>query len=304
MINSIKSSREKNRIVKKQFVCIACKNKEFSDYGDLLMKCQNCGLTVAKQIPNFAELAKLYKKDYFFGMEYSNYKADRPALEKNFRNRISFLEPYIKHNSKVVEIGSAYGYFLNLIKEDIAWHKGFDVSKEGTKYAKNKLHVNASSDDFLKDHEIKSNSIDLICMWDVIEHLGEPDKHIEKAAKLLKKNGALSLTTGDISALIPRIRGTKWRIIHPPTHIYYFTPESIKNLLAQYSLEVVRIRYKSTYRNTGSVFNQLLCNREALSKSTSFLDLCYKASKSIKLDKLNIPLNLYDIMEVTAIKSS
>jgi SAM-dependent methyltransferase len=286
----------------REFRCIACRGQHFSECGELLVKCQNCGLIVAKNIPSEEQLAKLYTEKYFFGMEYSDYKADRLALEKNFRKRIRFLKPYLTSKSKVAEVGCAYGYFLNLIKDDVAWHKGFDVSKEAIAYAKDELHVNAYSSDFLSDEEIKPDSLDLVCMWDVMEHFGEPDKHIEKASELLRTGGALSLTTGDISAMMARARGSKWRMIHPPTHIYYFTPGSIEKLLAQYSLKVVAVRHKATYRNTGSVFNQLICNRKAKGKSASLLEFGYAIAKPLRLDRLNLPLNLYDVMEVTAVK--
>jgi hypothetical protein len=140
-------------------------------------------------------------------------------------------------------------------------------------------------------------------MWDVMEHFGEPHKHVQKAAQILKPGGILSLTTGDISAFVAKQRGTKWRMIHPPTHIYYFTPHSMQKLLEKYGLRVVSLRYKSTYRNTGSVFNQLICNRRAKDQGSGMLEIGHKIVKSTGLDRLNIPLNLFDVMEVTAVKA-
>lgn len=286
----------------KKTSCIACGSNSHQSYGKQLLKCQKCGLGVAKSMPMPEELSRLYREEYFFGKEYFDYKADRHALEKNFHQRIKFLRPFLHSNAKVVEVGCAYGYFLNLIKSDITWHKGFDVSKEGIEYACAELDVNARSTDFLKDRDIKNSSVDLVCMWDVVEHLGEPDKYINKSAQILKRGGALSLTTGDMSSFVARKRGTKWRMIHPPTHIYYFSPISIQKLLAKNGLKVISVRYKSTYRNSGSVFNQLICNRKAKGQGAGLLGLGYKVAQLTKLDKLNIPLNLYDVMEVTAIK--
>lgn len=289
----------KTKVSKRE--CIACDSNDFSEHSELLIRCNNCGLVVAKEIPTFKELKKLYEEEYFFGMEYSDYKADRKALEANFKDRIKFLKTYIGPESKVVEVGCAYGYFLNLLKDDVKWHKGFDVSKEGVEYAKKELGVNADASDFL-DADIKNNSIDLVCMWDVMEHFGEPQKHIAKAAKILKKGGAISLTTGNIDARVAKLRGAKWRMIHPPTHIYYFNVPSIKKLLKKNGLEVVSVRHKGTSRNTGSVFNQLICNRKVKGKNPIILSSAYKIAKITRLDKVNIPLNLYDVMEVTAVK--
>lgn len=283
-------------------ICIACDSKKFEKYGEELVKCQSCGLVVAKDIPTFAELTKLYQEEYFFGMEYSDYKVDRPALEKNFKIRVKHLKKYIKKDTRVLEIGCAYGYFLNMIKADVAWHKGYDVTQEGIDHAVNELGVNATTTDFLAEKEVKANSIDLICMWDVIEHVGEPDRHIKKSAQLLKKGGAFCLTTGDIGAFVPKQRKDKWRMIHPPTHIYYFDVPSVTKLLDKYGLDVTSVRHKSTYRNAGSVFNQLIVNRKAQNKSHAFLSFTHKIAQLTRLDKINFPLNLYDVMEVTAVK--
>lgn len=288
----------------KRRVCIACGGSKFKSYGKLLTECQTCHLVVAKHIPSFAELKKLYEEEYFFGMEYSDYTADRPALEKNFRQRIKFLKKHINSDSKVLEIGCAYGYFLNLIKDDVKYHKGYDVSSEGVAYAKDKLGLNASTLDFLKDKEVANNSIDLVCMWDVMEHFGEPHKHIERASKVLKDGGKLCFTTGNVGAFVARKRGEKWRMVHPPTHIYYFNVESARRLLERYGLRVTSVRHKPTYRNAGSVFNQLIVNKKAQNKNAGLLHFAYKLAKLTKMDKINFPLNLYDVMEVTAVKDA
>lgn len=289
-------------IKKDKRVCIACDGTGFKNYGRLLVECNECGLVVAKEIPSQQELEKLYEEEYFFGMEYSDYKKDRPALEKNFRNRIRFLDQYIKPKARIAEVGCAYGYFLHLIKDNVGWHKGYDVSKEGVAYAQTDLNVNATNVDFLDEKGIKNNTLDLVCMWDVMEHFGEPDKYIEKASKLLKTGGAVCFTTGDVGAAVARYRGEKWRMVHPPTHIYYFNVESAKRLLNKYGFEVTSVRHKATYRNTGSVFEQLIVNKKALNKSTTLLSACYTLVRALRIDRINFPLNLYDVMEVTAIK--
>lgn len=299
----ITSSKKKPSVKQnKKRVCIACEGKNFNDHGQELVKCHNCGLVVAKNIPTFEELRKLYQEEYFFGMEYSDYKADRPALEKNFNARIKHLKPYFKEDTKIIEVGCAYGYFLNIVKEKVSWHKGYDVSQEGIDYAVNELKVNASSGDYLEDKEVKPGTIDMVCMWDVIEHVGEPDRHIARSARLLKKGGVICLTTGDIGAYVPRKRGDKWRMIHPPTHIYYFDVPSITLLLEKHGFVIESVRHKPTHRNAGSVFNQLIVNRKAQKKNALVLENGYKLARLLKLDKINFPLNLYDVMEVTAKK--
>jgi 2-polyprenyl-3-methyl-5-hydroxy-6-metoxy-1,4-benzoquinol methylase len=162
--------------------CLVCDCRKFTAlYGNLIC-CQKCGLIMAKNIPTEAEVNKLYQREYFFGKEYFDYKADRPAIEKNFKKRIKSINDKINKKSYVIEIGSAYGYFLNLIKNKVKKHMGFEVGIDGVEYSRKQFGVNVTNNNFIKC-QIGKNKVDLIVMWDVIEHLVEPDKYIKNHQK-------------------------------------------------------------------------------------------------------------------------
>ena len=282
--------------------CIVSGTKNYEPYSDGLIRNIDSGLIVAEFIPSNEELDKLYEKDYFFGQEYSDYLADRPALETNFRKRIKSLKKRgaLGADKNLVEVGCAYGYFLNLVKDEVESAVGYDVAKDGIDFAKNELGVNASTDNFL---EVKfKDKIDVVVMWDLIEHVPDPDKFVEKAGKILNKGGYLTLTTGDIGTFVPRVRKGKWRMIHPPTHIYYFDRKSMTALLDNYGFDIVDYHYDAIYRNVGSVLNQLLVNQKAKGSSGGLFSFALRVAKLLRLDRLNIPLNLRDIMNVTAVK--
>ena len=234
--------------------CLLCEGTTFTDYGAGLVKCSSCHLVVAAGIPKDANLAKLYQEDYFFGQEYFDYEADRPALEVNFRRHIARLSGLFTPTSRVVEVGCAYGYFLNLIKDRVAWHKGYDVSEDGITFAREGLGVNARNADFLTE-PMAAGSVDTVVMWDVIEHVPRPREFLSRAAEVLKPGGSLVLTTGDISARIARWRGSKWRPIHPPTHIHYFDPRTLTDMIARYGLRETSVTHQGASRNAGSGLN-------------------------------------------------
>ena len=234
-------------------------------------------------------------------MEYFDYKADRQALEQNFKRRMRRMNFLLDPQFKVAEIGCAYGYFLNLIKDNVGDHVGFDVSREGIDYAIKELQVKATTEDFLT-YQIAPNSIDSMFMWDVIEHLANPDDYMRKIGECLKPGGHVALTTGNIEAWLARKRGTEWRMIHPPTHVYYFSPATLDLLFKKYGLRTVSVKHKSVSRNAGSVLNQLISNRKASHKNSAHLAAAHKLADLTRANKLNISLNLFDIMEVVAIK--
>jgi hypothetical protein len=61
------------------------------------------------------------------------------------------------------------------------------------------------------------------------------------ASRDLEPGGLLALTTGDIGSLNARLRGSNWRMIHPPTHLHYFSVQSITSLLKRHGIDTVHV---------------------------------------------------------------
>lgn len=279
--------------------CDVCGQSYWQKIDSKLIRCNICGLVRAKINPSQAELNKHYSQEYYFGQEYFDYIQDRKAIERNFQKRIDVLGKYFSKQSKCLEIGCAYGFFLHLMQGRVKSITGYDVSEDAIKYARETLKTSAYNKDFL---EVPSKDIDVIFMWDVIEHLRNPDEYVAKIAKSLKKNGRLILTTGDVGSFMAQKRGSKWRMIHPPTHLFYFSTDSIKKLLGKHGLEIVSITHPGVYRNVDSVFNQLILNKAGENKSPALIKGAYSLAKISRMNRIDLKVNTFDIMEVVAVK--
>lgn len=239
-----------------------------------------------------AELRQLYQREYFFGDEYLNYKEDKPYLQRNFRARLKTLRRFSSGGS-LFEIGCAYGYFLELAAG--AWHaEGCDISTEACNDARSR-GLDAIAGDFL-NLNLNQEHYDVVALWDTIEHLARPDLYVEKASQLLKTGGVLCVTTGNIDSLVARARGRKWRLIHPPTHLYYFSRKTIGKMLAQHGLEIVHFQHVGYSRSVQQMLYSLL----VLNRETELRKRIYNALKP--LFSFPLYLNMYDIMFVIARK--
>lgn len=275
--------------------CVVCEGVESAVKFPGILHCPGCGTMKADLSLSDEELARLYSKNYFFGEEYSDYLKDRAVLEKNFRLRLKVLNSFLNPSHRdLLEIGSAYGFFLNLVKERFKTVQGFDLSQSAVEYAKEQLHVDARCEDFLK-HDFGSERFDAVCLWDTIEHLRDPHLYIEKISRLTRKGGLIAMTTGDIESVNAKWRGAKWRLMHPPTHLYYFSKRSLARLLTRHGYEVVYHRYGGFYRSLDNTFYNILVLRQ---KNKPFYDFLKKTGFS----DVHFYLNLFDIMYVVARK--
>jgi 2-polyprenyl-3-methyl-5-hydroxy-6-metoxy-1,4-benzoquinol methylase len=276
--------------------CIICSKSDSNEIYPGLTRCNNCGLIFFNNKLSEDEVKDLYKEEYFKGSEYLNYQEDKKIIQKNFGARLKNIKKIIP-NGDLFEIGSAYGFFLELAK---VFYKveGIDITEQPTNFARESLHLNVHTGNYLS--HINDSKRDIFCMWDTIEHLPNPDKFIEKISKEIKTGGYLFITTGDIGSMLAKIQKRKWRMIHPPTHLFYFSKKSITKLLKNNGFKVESISHPGIYRSSKEIVHGLLF----LNKQPKGID--YKIRKAILkfFEYFDFPvyLNTFDIMMVIAKK--
>lgn len=276
--------------------CLVCRSEvpPESVWYDSLQRCPACGFVFASQMPSDEEIRRLYEPAYFAGEEYANYLQDKPILQRNFKRFLEVLRRF-STGGRLYEVGAAYGFFLELARE--YWQvEGIDIAAEACAYARQVLDLDIHCGDFLST-PLPEGSYDVVCMWDTIEHLREPDRYLEKAARCLRPNGYLALTTGDIGSWSARLQGRRWRLIHPPTHLYYFSASTMKRLLNSLGFEVVHLSYPGFYRSLGAMVRWFLAK-------AGDRGILYRKLKSGWWTRLSVYLNLYDIMFVIAQKKA
>lgn len=240
-------------------------------------------------------MRRLYNHSYFFGHEYIDYLSDRLALDRNFRRRLhtlrSFMDP-LRHR-RLLEVGCAYGLFLNVAREDFGAVTGLDISEDAVSYAQTRLGLDVRLGDLLTTD--LGAVFDVTCMWDTIEHLPSPDRHVAAASRHMDTGALLAITTGDIGSLVARVRRGRWRLIHPPTHLHYFSRRTLARMLDRLGFDVVYFGHCGFVRTLGSTIGTLVRDRPALAPVSRWVI-------ASRLDKLQLYVNLYDIMYVIAVK--
>ena len=274
--------------------CVVCGNSDTKVMYEGILECLQCGHIFSDFQLNDEELFKLYSKKYFFGEEYSDYIADKKVFQKNFRLRLKVLQGFLDptRHRHLLEIGCAYGFFLDIVSDQFDTLLGIDISEDGVVYAQEQLELNVISTDFLK-YDFGSQKFDVVCMWDTIEHLLSPHLYLEKMSRLMERGSIIAITTGNIESLNARIRKDKWRLMHMPTHIHYFSRKTLERVLDNNGFDTIYNRYCGFYRSIDNIaYNTLV-----LRKRWPWL---YGLLCKIGVTRIDIYLNLYDIMYVVA----
>lgn len=238
--------------------CNLCKGDTFvyANFGDYkLLKCSSCGLLVTDQ--DSIVQKDLYSGDYFKGV-HANFFADCGQdyesyifKSKKLQNFLEVLNKIkkIKQSGKLLDIGCATGVFLDMARKEGFDVKGVDVSSYACECASTwfKLDVECGK---LEDLDLKENSFDVITMWDLIEHVPDPGKLLERVNKLLKEDGIVFILTVNDSSLMGWIADISYKLsfkrfkmftklIHPIHHNYHFQLRHLESYLRKNGFKIV-----------------------------------------------------------------
>lgn len=253
-----------------------------------VMRCPLCSLAYRDPLPTPDELTRMYSHEYFFGgLDYDDYVAEQSALQRNFRRRIEVLSRY-KSSGDLFEIGCAYGFFLQIASS--TWHvQGIDISHEAIAYARDVLGLDVYQGD-IERCPPPPGSVDIIVMWDTIEHLYDPVLAVRASAEALRPSGIIAVTTGDVDAFVPRVRRGAWRLFQPQ-HLYYFSRRSLIHLFNRFGLEIIHFSHEPVYRSLREMTKILIWGASI----PAWRRWLQRRIRHLHFLEQVIPLNLHDI---------
>jgi SAM-dependent methyltransferase len=195
-----------------------------------------------------------YGRSYFFE-EYKRqygrtYLEDWPALTRMAEARLRLVESVAakslgrSRGLSIMDVGCAYGPFLERSRARGHEPRGFDVSEDAVAYVRGELGIPAVAGDFL-EQDLASplgGPFDALSMWYVIEHFADLGKALRNAAALVRPGGVLALSTPSgegASALFAR---ESFFESSPSDHFTIWEPSRTRALLRAYGFRVARIR--------------------------------------------------------------
>lgn len=200
--------------------------------GYPLFLCKTCknGYLPKELVPK--DLEAMYTKTYFEGEQatgYPGYLADARFVEKNFEDRVRYIESLKPPGKRLLDVGTAFGLLLKVAR-GMGWDaSGVEIAPDCATEAARISGASVACGGFL-DVPL-SGPYDVITWFDVVEHFRDPVACLARAFDLLSPGGLLVVETGDIDTVLARALGRRWWFIDPPQHLFYFSREGFESLL-------------------------------------------------------------------------
>ncbi|MEY2942146.1 MAG: hypothetical protein RLY97_160 [Pseudomonadota bacterium] len=215
----------------------------FAFKGYQLVTCQNCALTYVSNPPDEAALDKLYSNDA------NDYHADLldPAsfqyrrIARITRNHMNFIGK-VANGGRLVDVGCSTGQFLGMAASMGFDASGIELSQRSADFARQQTGLSIERGR-IHDTALTAESVDMLTMFDVIEHVTDPSSDIAAAYNLLKPGGWLVLSTPNIDGLFPRASYPLadalgyWPHPEPPHHLFQFSVKTLTAMLEKSGFE-------------------------------------------------------------------
>lgn len=227
-------------IVRCQLCGSESRTLKFQDGPFRVLTCGGCGLVYVTPRLQGQALVDVYGASYWRSDNpkqrgYADYAREAALYLKTFEKRMALVARWLPANARMLDIGCAAGYFLH-----VAAQRGHDVhgvelsaaiAGEAIKLLGRERVFVGTLDGAIAARSWTTHSFDFVTLWDVIEHLPEPQAVLTRARELLKPGGRLLLETQNVASRWARLLGRRWHHYKHDEHLYHFSPATIRRLL-------------------------------------------------------------------------
>jgi SAM-dependent methyltransferase len=200
-----------------------------------LVTCVPCGMIYEN--PRFPEKAIL--KGYESANEAGHDSQFEMRVQSFERALISLKKKIPGPGSKILDIGTAGGAFLEAATR--YGYEAYGLEPSAYLVEQGKLRGLKIELGTIAQNPLPKQSFDMICLWDVIEHLTDPKQALTQIRKLLKPDGILLINYPDIGTLQAKLAGKNfWWILS--VHLHHFNRQTLGDICRRTGYEVVHFQ--------------------------------------------------------------
>lgn len=223
---------------------------KFRDGPFAVVTCTQCGLVYVTPRLQGQALLDVYGEGYWKSDDpkargYADYAREAALYLRTYERRMQLVQRWLPAQARILDVGCAAGYFLRTAQRYGHDVHGVELSAaiahEAVKaLGSDRVHV-GTLDEAIAVHGYRPQSFDLITMWDVVEHIPEPQPVLRRVRELLKPQGHLLLETQNVASRWARLLGRRWHHYKHAEHLYHFSPDTIRRLLGDCGFRTLEI---------------------------------------------------------------
>jgi SAM-dependent methyltransferase len=198
-----------------------------------LVRCQGCGLVRSDPVASTQLLCKLYAQSDF------TYQAQTRDLCRTYGHYLDRLAAHGAIGGTLLEIGCGNGFFLGeALARGYAEVRGVEPSEAAVERADPQVRPHIVCD-FMRPGLFAAHTFDVICLFQVFDHIPDPGALLAECFTLLKSGGLMLFIHHNIEAISARLLGRLSPIVDIE-HTYLYSPDTMARLCLLHGFSVAK----------------------------------------------------------------
>lgn len=195
-----------------------------------IVRCPRCGHMQVTRFPGEARLDEAYGE-----VAEAAYVEEEAGQRATAARTLERIEGHAREG-RLCDAGCWVGFLLAEARAR-GWEVlGAEPSRFASEYAREIVGVPVITGT-IDSPELDGERFDAVFLGDVIEHLPDPAAAVARLRGLLEPAGVLCLALPDAGSRPARVLGSRWWSVLP-THVQYFTRQSVTRLLRDNGFDV------------------------------------------------------------------
>ena len=235
--------------------CGSWESKKHRNSSDIV-KCENCDIVYLRTRFTKENMYEWYQKfadDSHMSIPATEELAKQSGLKR--RDWFQEIMNHIESTGTILDIGCGWGAFLDNARDCGFNVRGIELTRKCVDFANNILKIPVVDTQF-DDIEIDNNSIDIITMNHVLEHLPNPSVSLKKISNVLISGGLFCGIVPNIESFGSENFMDDWYWLDANNHYVHYSTKTLTNQLERNGLKMELL-----YTTTGDFDRNMLLNK-------------------------------------------
>tara|TARA_B110000091_G_scaffold47134_1_gene51632 strand:+ start:627 stop:1607 length:981 start_codon:yes stop_codon:yes gene_type:complete len=165
-------------------------------------------------------------------------------------NRLPFIKPVLTPGSKVLEVGAGAGQFLTHIKSAVETVHAIELDKQCCTFLKDEIGIEADTE-FLENSRFANEKYDVVCAFQVMEHVEDPVAFLKSLKKVTRPNGEVFIEVPNLRDALLSVWDVQShrKFFYHSAHLHYFTEKTLSKIAQKAGFDIadVEINYTQDY---------------------------------------------------------
>lgn len=259
----------------------------FEEFGIDVLRCQRC-----------SHVYSSYQAD----QHYDGYFGERVPPGDHFwwnqahsKMYTDFCNRFLaRRQGRLLDVGCGLGFFVKKASSLPYWDAhGCDTSKAAVEFAQRELGLASVRHGPVEECGYLENHFDIVTLWDVLEHVPEPDPLLSFLRTPLKDDGMLFIHTPNVYVQLPKARmirllkgmDPKLHYLEARDHVNLYSMDTLRRVLLRCGYRDIKFIHLPPIQSLSASRNRVLTlAKNAIFQMSKFL--FYTSLGRLNLDNL------------------